>query len=498
MALTREQFDALRKQGLTVEQIAKFESGEKPQAKSTPAQSNMRESKPLRDTVTGLAKSAGRTVLGVGTLGRTVQKMLPEALQGVPGAGKESDPSVFDIGSAPRMQVDAALTPVSQAERTAGFVGDVATMAVPSASVQKAVTGVGMMSRLFARGTVGGLSGAIQGGGDIDSDAGIGAAVEVASPVVGVAARYGGNVLKGLAGLVTGKGSDVIEQVLKTPEAALEGGRASGTEGLKESARIIRQGVKTLLKQAGEQFEQLTKDHTEQLSKDNFTTLVDDFFAGVDEDNLIKPQGLDELKSVVAEWDDYSAQGINKLASKLSKFYKGTVANQDIDAIISRLNRTVRNWVGEQVPEIAQANRMYADKMDLIEQMDAIFRLRGSVDDRLGLQKTAESIGRLFNANKDLAREGVEELEKELGINVLGREAGRQLVDGVTRSQGAIGDAVTGVAKALVPPRLVLELIARTGMAKEVIESRLSTIAPAARGVVIEVLTDLFQTGDAR
>lgn len=498
MALTREQFDALRKQGLTVEQIAKFESGEKPQAKSTPAQSNMRESKPLRDTVTGLAKSAGRTVLGVGTLGRTVQKMLPEALQGVPGAGKESDPSVFDIGSAPRMQVDAALTPVSQAERTAGFVGDVATMAVPSASVQKAVTGVGMMSRLFARGTVGGLSGAIQGGGDIDSDAGIGAAVEIASPVAGRAINYGGSVLKGLAGLVSGKGGDVIEQVIKTPRAALEGGNAVGTEGLRQTATSIREGVKTLQRNAGQTFEELTKDHTEQLSKENFTKVVDDFFRGVDEDNLIKPQGLDELKQVVSKWDDYSAQGVNKLASKLSKFYKGTVANQDIDAIISRLNRTVRNWVGEQVPDIAEANRLYADKMDLIEQMDAIFRLRGSVDDRLGMQKTAEAVSRLFNANKDFAREGVEELEKELGINILGREAGRQLVDGVTRSQGAIGDAVTGVAKAIIPPRLVLNIAAGTGIAKEAIEARINTIAPAARSAVIEVLTDLFDTGESQ
>lgn len=495
MALTQEQFEALRKQGLSIEQIAKFESGQKP-ATTTPKQPE--STNPFVDTAIGLAKSVGRTALSVGTIGRSIQQALPEPLRGIPGSGKTEGQSAFDPSSQSRMNVEEALAPSNQAQKTAGFVGDVATIAAPSMATQKALSGVGIMSRVLGRAGVGGFSGTIQGGGEISAETGIGAAVEVASPVVGVAARYGGNVLKGLAGLVTGKGSDVIEQVLKTPEAALEGGRASGTEGLKESARIIRQGVKTLQKQAGEQFEQLTKDHTEQLSKDNFTTLVDDFFAGVDEDNLIKPQGLDELKSVVAEWDDYSAQGINKLASKLSKFYKGTVANQDIDAIISRLNRTVRNWVGEQVPEIAQANRMYADKMDLIEQMDAIFRLRGSVDDRLGLQKTAESIGRLFNANKDLAREGVEELEKELGINVLGREAGRQLVDGVTRSQGAIGDAVTGVAKALVPPRLVLELTARTGMAKEVIESRLSTIAPAARGVVIEVLTDLFQTGDAR
>lgn len=442
---------------------------------------------------TGIGKGIGKVALGVGTLGRSLQEGVARL------AGKDlAETSIFDVGSEQRQQANQALAYNKPGEKIAGTITEIGATMLPSGAAYKATQGLGFAAKLFGRSATGALTGTIQGGGEVGKDTLIGAGTEAAFPLAGKAIGYGGNVLKGLAGLISGKGGDVIEQVIKTPRAALAGGKGEAPAVLRETATTIRTGIKTLSKKAGDEFASLTSGHTEQLNKKEFNTLVNNFLKDVNETSFIETSKLNKIKDVVKTWDDYSAQGINKLASKLSKFYSGSANAVDTDRVVSGLNRTIRDWVGKQVPDIAEANAKYANKMDLIEQMDAIFKTKGSVDDRLGMQKTAEAIGRLFNANKDIAREGVEELEKELGINVLGKEAGRQLVDGVTRSQGAIGDFATGVSKALIPPKLVLQLTASTGIAKEAIESRLNTLSPAARATTIEVLTDLFGTGETQ
>lgn len=489
MALTREQFQKLRDQGLSVEQITAFESGEKPTSKKT----SLRESRPFRDTFTGLGKSLGRTAVAAGSIGRNMQ----EGVARLVGADLP-ETSMFDQQSPQRLKTDEFLTPKSKAERVSGFVGDVAQLGIPSTGAAKAVKGLGLVRQILGRGSVGGLTGTLQGGGDIDRDTAIGAITETAFPLAKPVVTYGGTVLKGLAGLVSGKGSDVIEQILKTPKQALEGANAPSREVLKETANTIRGGIKTIRARAGATFESMTKDHTNPLDKVAFRKIVSDFMTDVNESSFISTAKLDKIKGVVDSWGDYSPQGLNKLASKISKFYTGSDAAKDTDRVVSGLNRTIRDWVGEQVPEISEANSKYADKMDLIEQMEALFKTKGAVEGRIGMQKTAEAIGRLFNANKDIAREGVEEIEKELGINILGKEAGRQLVDGVSRSQSAIGDFATGIIKAVIPPKLLLQVVARTGMAKEAVESRINALQPEIRGTVLEVLSDLFGTQETR
>lgn len=494
MALSKEQFIELRKKGLSVDQIKRFESGQKPQSATSTSQIGTMEGfiDPFKQTGIGISKGLGKIGLGIGTLGRGIQRLVtPKGLE-----DKTMGSSVFDVNSEQRKEADKALQGDTTGQKIASTITEIGSTALPSGAVYKATKGLGFAARLLGRVGSGAVTGTVQGGGDIDRDTAIGAAVEGAFPIVGKVASYGGNVMKGLAGLVSGKGTDVIEQVIKTPRAALAGGKGDSSKILRETATSIRGGIKSLYKKAGDEFAELTKEHTQQLNKKEFNSLVNKYLSDVNESTFINTSKLDKLKLVTDKWDDYSAQGLNKLASKISKFYSGSDAAKDIDSVVSGLNRTIRNWVGKQVPDIAEANAKYADKMDLIEQMDAIFRTKGSVTDRLGLQKTAESIGRLFNANKDITREGVEELEKELGLNILGKEAGRQLVDGVSRSQGAIGDAVTGVAKALIPPNLVLKLTAVAGITKEALESKLSVLDPVARATLIETLTDLLGEGE--
>ena len=447
----------------------------------------------LKSGAIGFAKGAGKVGLGIGTLGRSIQEGVSRAT----GGGDLPEDSIFDMGSEKRAKVDALLAPNNRGESVSSFVSEVGSSMIPSTAAYKTTRGLGFLTKMLGRGTSGAVTGTVQGGGDIDSDTALGVAAETILPgIASTASKYGGNVLKSLAGFVSGKGGDVIEQVLKSPRAALEGAEGVSSQVLKDTAASIRSGVKTIRENAGKTFEGLTKNHTEPLDRKAFDKLTSEFFDEVDSSTFLRPENINKLKNTITEWTDNSPQGLNKLASKISKFYSGSDAGKDMDSVVSGLNRTIRNWIGGQVPDIAEANARYSDKMDLIEQMEGIFKTKGAIDGRVGLQKTSEAVGRLFNASKDIAREGVEEIEKELGINVLGKEAGRQLVGNAsTKFQAGASGVVEGLGRALLPPKALLQITARTGIAKNAIEAQLDTLAPAVRSSVIEVLTNLFGEG---
>jgi len=311
-----------------------------------------------------------------------------------------------------------------------------------------------------------------------------------------VATNFGGGILKRLASVGGGTGTDVIEQVLKSPKAALAASKLDDPTALRQTATSIRTGIKTIRQNAGKEFEALTSKHTQPLDGDSIKKTALAFVDDIEGSSFkIDAGDMDKLRSVITKWDDFTPKGINGMASRISEFYSGSANSMPEDRIISGLNRTIRDWVGKQVPEIAEANAKYADKMDLIEQMNAIFKLKGSVDSRLGIEKTATAVSRLFNANKNITREGVEELQKEIGVDILGAEAGRQLGAGtITKFQMA--DGATGVARSLIPQSAILRLTAATGITKDVIEKRLSILSPAVRASTIEVLTDLLGEGE--
>ena len=450
---------------------------------------------PFKQTGIGIAKGIGRIGLGIGSLGRGVQQFLqPKGIAGGNPLNMGGE-SVFDQQGQKRAQAEEALKGDTRGQKIGSFLTEVGAMAIPSAGAVKATKGLGFARAMLGRGLVGATTGTIQGGGDIDKDTAIGAGAEILFPVIGKLVKIGGGVLRGTGAVASGTSSDVIEQVVKNPKQALQG---ASDDSLKATASIVRQGTKELKKKAGQEFAEATKDFTQQMDKDDIVTKALKYIDDMEAESFKVDSGdMDKLRAVIKNWDDFSPKGVNGMASKISDFYSGSVNAVPEDRIVAGLNRTIRDWVGEQVPEIAEANAKYADKMDLLAQMDAIFKTKGAIDSRLGMQKTAQAVSRLFNANKDMAREGVEELQKELGIDILGREAGRQLGSGTfTRFQTQEG--LTGVARALIPQQTILRLSAGIGVAKEAIESRLNVLEPTARATVIEVLTDLLGEGEGQ
>lgn len=450
---------------------------------------------PFKQSAIGIGKGLGKLALGVGTLGRGIQRaVIPKALE-----DKMMGESIFDIGSEKRVAADEALKADTKGQAVASFVTEVGATMVPSGAVYKATKGLGFISRVLGRGVTGATIGTVQGGGDIDRDTAIGAAAETIIPgVVSQTLKVGGGILKRLASVGGGTGTDVIDQVLKSPKAALTASKLDDTTALKQTASSIRTGIKTLKQKAGQEFESLTSKITTPLDGNSIKKTALGYIDDMEASSFKVDSGdMDKLRKVVQNWDDFSPKGINGMASRISEFYSGSANAVPEDRIVSGLNRTIRDWVGKQVPEIAEANAKYADKMDLVEQMDAIFKLKGNVESRLGLQNTATAISRLFNANKGVVREGVEELQKEIGVDILGGEAGRQLGAGsITKFQMA--DGATGIARSFIPQSAILKLTAVTGMTKNAIESRLDVLEPAARATAIEVLTDLLGEGEGQ
>jgi hypothetical protein len=494
MALSREQFDELRKKGLSAQQIAEFEKRQKPVETNKAKEVKLWDTSGFESGAKGIAKGFGQFGLGIGTIGRSIQKGVGRAF----GQDVEEN-SIFDTQSSQRAEAEETLRPKNTGERISKFTTEVGLAAAPSGAAQKATAGLSFTRAMLGRAAVGGVIGTVQGGGDVDRDTAIGAATEVAFPIVGKALKVGGNVLKNLAGFTTGTGSEVIEQVLKTPTSALAGGADESAVALRKSANAIREGTRQLQKNAGDDFARETAKYTKQLDKDDIVTRALQYIDNAEADNFKIDSGdMDKLRKVVNNWDDFSAKGVNGLGSRLSEFYSGSANSVPEDRIVSGLNRTVRGWVGEQIPEIAEANAKYADKMDLLEQMNAIFKTKGNLNSRDGVVKTSTAISRLFNANKDLVREGVEELEQEIGTDILGREAGRQLAGGITKFQAGAGDVVSGGIRSLIPRKTIMQLTAITGMSINAIESRLSTVEPIARQAVVEVLTDLLGEGEGQ
>ena len=464
----------------------------------------------------GLAKSAGGLLRGMGVLGQEIaQQTAGRAVEAITGVKKEDlGTDIYDPESKRGQEVTSMLERKGTAEKFGGFVGDVAQYAIPGGQVVKATRGLGLVRQMLARGLTSGTVATAQKGevGKETAIAGItDALIPGASKVLSPVATYGKNVLKGLAGSISGAGSDVIERAFSNPDEALKGIKGGDTI-LREVATSVRQGVKNLKQKAGTEYDALTSQVTKILDKNNLlpkinSVLVDEADATLKNGKVLfkdtpllegEEKQLGKMYNVIQEWSDWSAKGVNQLATKVSRFRRGGTESANLDRIVDSVRRNIRNFVGDEVPTIKEANEKFANKMDLIDELDSILKVRGSVDSRQGIRETSQRIARLFNANKDLSREAVEELEKEIGIDVLATEAGRQLSGGATKFQIGAGDTGVQIIRSLIPKEVIGNVVARTGQAKQLAEKmlgeKLQRLDAPTRGVVIELLTDLFGT----
>lgn len=449
---------------------------------------------------------AGGALYGFSSPGRTIQNMITK------GANKLFNTDMFRPATKEGFESSTGVDLDTTSGKVGQFAGEASTFLAPGAIASKATRGAGLLTKAAAQGSAAFGQEALNTG-DVGRAATAGV-VGGGIPIAGRAAQpllnYGKSVLKGLAGSVSGVGGDAVERAFQNPTAARQGMKATDEASLKTAATAVRQGVKSLKEKASAEYEKLTSKVTKPLNGAKLKQDIRDYF--VDEVDAVptkeglrfsdtplldaEERQLEKVYNVVKNWTDYSPKGINTLATKISRFRRGSTDSKNFDLVVDNLRRNVRSFVGDEVPEIAEANLRFSDKMDLIDELDSILKTRGSVDSRQGIRETSQRIARLFNANKELSRQAVDELEKEIGVDTLAMEAGRQLSDNASLFQVGASDGVMSLVRTLVPRRVIGSIVTRTGQVNETVEQilgeGLSRLDEPARAVFIESLTNLF------
>lgn len=449
------------------------------------------EKTPVRDFVSQYAR-------GFASSGRKLQNVLPRSLGTVPD---------FSTGQ-PGRKSDEMPQPNSGAAKAGEFIGEASTFILPSSLAAKATTKAPFLLKSAAQGGASFLQESMNQGGFGPSSVAAGA-VDAAFPVAGRVLDLGGAVLKGIAGGTTGAGTEVIEAALQRPGAAFKAAGDASTEALQNISRQVREGAQRLYKKAGEEYASLVQQAglselprseliertTQRLAQladgvvdEDGLKLIDSPFTTAEENQLTK------VFNNIRNWQDFSAQGVNDLARKISRFRRGAADSGNYDRVIDTVRRELREFVGEVAPSIREANQQFAAKMDLLDEIDNVLRTNPNLGGREGVRRTAESLGRIFNSGKEFSREAIEDLERELGIDIIGTMAGQQLSQTAPRATARIG----GVLDAFVQPvaslaaRNLVPLAGATRNATNMIAS-IPGVRPATRSGVINTFANMFR-----
>jgi hypothetical protein len=369
--------------------------------------------------------------------------------------------------------------------------------------------------------------------------AAVGGALPVAGQAVSLVKRFLGVVGKGAAASLSGVGSDAIEAVIDNPRVAQQAMRSDATQTLSSLASQVREKVSSFAREAsdayGEALEELPKrlgrnpkvlqagqkttikvdGETFTLSmlgvKSKLTRSLREFDVLVDprkkefdflqspfrksEENILK-----EVFEVIDQWRDTSPKGLNSLARKVGNYRKAGEQSPELNSIIDSIKSNVREYIGDRIPAARAMNQKYRQAKDFIAAIDQELATDGAFKGGTAEQiATAKKLATIFNKNKELARELVERLEG--GDDILASEAGRELSAGVSRSTASIGDVTRGAIQTVIPPRLIGELVAATGIAKEALEPiliSLKELEPASRTALLQLLTHALTSDDGQ
>lgn len=429
--------------------------------------------------------------------GRTIQKGLSKAVDSLTGSrgfgapNMDRDSRISDLGANP----DATSTKVGE------FAGKTATFLSPG-GLQK-----GAANLAFQGGRSFTMESLNQGKVDGSSVA-AGVTDAVAIPVANQVFKIGGDVLKGIAGGLSAKGRETIEAALQRPGAAFKAAGGDATEGLKELSQQVRAGVRGLRKSAGDEYAQLLSEAS--ISTLPRKTVVDKVSNAIIESadvavskgklvfnntplTDVEERQLSKLFNRVTDWDDFTPAGINRLATTISRFRRGGADSQNFDRIVDTVRRSVRETAGDVAPTIREANLRFSDKMDLIDEIDNVIKTGGGLGQREGIRKTAEALGRLFNSNKQLSREVIEDLERALNIDILGTMAGQQLTDVAPRSTSAIGGALDTAIQSVSSPVLRNALPLVGAIQTQLVDRVMGIpgIPESARATIVQTITEI-------
>ena len=503
MALSKQQFIELRNEGLSIDQIIRFEKGETPEQPSTGL-------KKIAEQTTGRAVELTKGALKSGlSTARGAGRLLGSVTGGqlVP----EEKPEIFKTQN--RLQ-------------EIGFLGaQIAEFFIPGGAATK-LSKVGKLGQLAGKtgklaqtGVRAGVEAGLVGGqtalqtGEVGKEAKTGAVIGASIPVIGKAvgltSRLFKSFSKNLAGAITGKGTEVIEKVIAKPEQAKIGLKGDEVKVLKDVATKILEGVKKIKQEASKAYEKALENLPDvqfaiddiapviKESLENFGIKVTDKlgfkqspFIGAEESVLKK------VFETIKGWDDLSAKGLNRLAQQVGRFRKTGTQSRELNNVVDSIKRNIRNIIGKKVPEIDKMNKVFGEEQKFLEDLGDVLSVKAGGITPLNIRKVADKINTLFNSNKGMARGLVEQLEKREGIDILATEAGRQLGQAPSRAAVSIGNTIRTVLQTIITPKSVGELASATGIASNKlipVLQRMRGLGVNERNSIITILELLFR-----
>lgn len=420
----------------------------------------------------GVAKSAGSIGLSVGKLGRGIQRGISKGVDkvfGTEGFGLNNNTSVFDEGSAANQKAEQLLERDNAGEKVGGFVGDVASFAIPGAGVVKATKGTNFLTRAAALGTTdAGVTAAQQG--EVDEAAAINFFLGAAGPVVG----KGLSMTNARTALTEKLPEWLVEPLLKQakdakikrsnlPQFLVSTGRVGNVETLvnktNDAISDIGARVQSALKEGSESGVTVNRDEL----FDRLVQQVNDEGGAID---------LEQVTGVV-----------NRLAPQAQGLLKKEVLDLDeANRIRSQIDKTLgdRGFLRDQLPFDKDLLRGFTNELREEVKTKGPTQLRGLFDDY------AKNI-RLRDALLDRANSG-------------GRTNNIGLSDLIAGGVGFGGGGPIGAAVAFGARRVVESPQFRTNAAKFMagggFESLLEKSSPQARAVLLELAEQIENSTD--
>lgn len=501
-----------------------------------PAETEVTEEEP------GFLEKAGKTALDVGI---GAGKGAAETLSNIGGGIMEA----VTLGKAETESGKEFFEPKSKAQAFGKGAERIAEFILPSGRVTQATKALPFLSRLAVR-TLSDMGILTAQEGEFEPvEQGV---ISVASQVVPGGLKLGskwlGNIFKRGAGILSGKGTEVIEEVLKSPEAAEAGLKGDSVSLLRTASKHLVDYIKTTAKEArdlyGNTLEEIEKNYDTVISgfksvegkvgskvmqlihpskgttiikdpegnrfnlslnslKSAITTGLKEFKVegstnkGFDftnssltsqEENLIN-RALERFQS----WTDITPTGLNRLRQIIGGFARPeSVSLKRANAILLKWSGAINDYLAERVPGISDMNAQFKNTQQFLEQLQSIL---GQVEGKPSSPKLVDDVSRkialLFNANKQIARDVITGIPG--GIEILGKEAGRQLKEGISRASASIGDKFIGLIQTVVPPESIAKFTvwsAKQGKRLEPLVKLLEKLEPAARGMIIRTLND--------
>lgn len=208
---------------------------------------------------TGAAKELGSTALGLGTIGRGIQKGLSKGVDAIFGTERFglSDDGVFDSGSESRQKADSQFHPEGRAEKLGSFLTSAATYVIPGNQAVKATKGAGFVRQTAGLATSDATVTAVQQGG-FDKESVDAAIIATAFPIAGKSAQLAKGALP--SGRETGGKviNSLIKPLLKDFSYGKNPGQAVADAGITaNSLDELAINIRTVRQDTGKQISEL-------------------------------------------------------------------------------------------------------------------------------------------------------------------------------------------------------------------------------------------------